>query len=64
MWRERSKDQGIRRPLLKLAEASVSCDTVNKSFNLSETHMIKRIMLLQGHYESLRVSNFLSLFFI
>lgn len=61
MWRERSKDQGIR-PLLKSAEASVSCGVVNKSFNLSETHMIKGIMLLQGYYESLLVSNFLFLF--
>lgn len=47
-----------------LAEAAVSYDVVNKSFNLSEAHMIKRIMLLQGYYEFLRVSNFLFLFYL
>lgn len=48
----------------QVAEASVSCDIVNKSFNLSETHMVKGIMIPQGCYESLRVSNFLSLFYL
>lgn len=63
VWRERSKELGVRRPLLKSAQPEVSCGTIDKSSKLSELHLEHgEEETLQGYYEFLSTSNFLTIF--
>lgn len=64
VWRERRGELGIRRPLLKLSQPSVSCDIVDKSFHLSEFHVNLGIMTLQDYRKSLSFSDFLTIFYL
>ena len=39
MWKKMSKEQGVRRPLLKLVQTSVSWDIVDELFKLLELQL-------------------------